>query len=129
MNFYQRFLQYPSLIQRNSERVAQPKNVQFTIYLRVAPYYICRFTERLSKNNYKNPLTFYGTSQGQLSGQNFQFLYLYKGNYKRILVGCFAKVPSLNSHENGILAGCFFKKFKVCLQTPSHLIALGTTKT
>ena len=43
---------------------------------------------------------------------------LYKGNYKRILVGYFAKVPSLNSHENGVLAGCFFKNSKYVYKLP-----------
>ena len=60
---------------------------------------------------------------------NCFFLYQYKGNSKRFLVGCFAKVPSLNSHEKGILAGYFFKNSKYVYKYPSHLIALGTTKT
>ena len=27
-------------------------------------------------------------------------------------MGCIAKVPSLNSHEKGVLVGCFFKNSK-----------------
>ena len=49
---------------------------------------------------------------------NCIFLYKYKGNSKRFLVGCFAKVPSLNSHENGVLAGCFFKNSKYVYKLP-----------
>ena len=60
---------------------------------------------------------------------NCFFLYQYKGNSKRFLVGCFAKVPSLNSHEKGILAGCFFKNSKYVYKHPSHLIALKRSKT
>lgn len=55
--------------------------------------------------------------------------YTYKGNFKGISVGCFAKVPSLNSHENGVLAGCFFKNSKYVYKHPSHLITLGRSKT
>ena len=49
---------------------------------------------------------------------NCIFLYQYKGNSKRFLVGCFAKVSSLNSHENSILAGCFFKNSKYVYKLP-----------
>ena len=49
---------------------------------------------------------------------NCIFLYQYKGNSKRFLVGCFAKVSSLNSHENSILAGCFFKNSNYVYKLP-----------
>ena len=51
---------------------------------------------------------------------NCIFLYQYKGNSKRFLVGCFAKVSSLNSHENSVLAGCFFKNSKYVYNIPSY---------
>ena len=57
-----------------------------------------------------------------LTQKFFLFPCLYKGNYKRILVGYFAKVPSLNSHENGVLAGCFFKNSKYVYKHPSTYI-------
>ena len=44
--------------------------------------------------------------------KNFSSPRLYKGNSKSILVGCSCKHPSLNSHENGVLVGCFFKNSK-----------------
>ena len=49
---------------------------------------------------------------------NCIFLYQYKGNSKSFLVGCFAKVSSLNSHENGVLVGCFFKNSKYVYKLP-----------
>ena len=58
---------------------------------------------------------------------NCIFLYQYKGNSKRFLVGCFAKVPSLNSHENGFLLGCFFKNSKYVYNIPSYK-SLGNGK-
>ena len=51
----------------------------------------------------------------------FLFPCLYKGNYKRILVGYFAKVPSLNSHENGVLRGYFFKNSKYVYNPPIYI--------
>ena len=44
-------------------------------------------------------------------------------------MGGFAKVSSLNSHENGVLAGCFFKNSKYVYKHPSHLIASKRSKT
>ena len=131
------------------------KSTQFTNCLRVYLYYICRF--RVGLHNHKSTqftiylrlvlllyLPIYRTveriklqiishyichfAMGSLR-INCIFLYKYKGNSKRFLVGCFAKVPSLNSHEKGILAGYFFKNSKYVYKHPSHLIALGTTKT
>ena len=55
-------------------------------------------------------------------------LYQYKGSSNRILVGCFANVPSLNSHENGVLAGCFFKNSKYVYKLTSHLVAIENVK-
>ena len=56
---------------------------------------------------------------------NCFFLYQYKGNSKRFLVGCFAKVSSLNSHENGVLAGCFFKIQSMFTNIPRRSKTLG----
>ena len=43
--------------------------------------------------------------------------------------GATQNLPSLNSHENGVLAGCFFKNSKYVYKHPSHLIALKRSKT
>ena len=51
---------------------------------------------------------------------NCIFLYQYKGNSKRFLVGCFAKVPSLNSQGKRHLVGCFFKNSKYVYNIPSY---------
>ena len=37
--------------------------------------------------------------------------------------------PSLNSHENGVLAGCFFKNSKYVYNLTSHLVAIENAKT
>ena len=60
--------------------------------------------------------------------KNFSSPRLYKGNSKSILVGCSCKHPSLNSHENGVLRGCFFKNSKYVYNIPSHLIAIGSAQ-
>ena len=38
------------------------------------------------------------------------------------------RYPSLNSHENGVLRGYFFKNSKNVYKHSSHLIALGKIK-
>ena len=38
------------------------------------------------------------------------------------------QVPSLNSHENGVLRGCFFKNSKYVYNYASHLVTVGNTK-
>ena len=43
--------------------------------------------------------------------------------------GATQNLPSLNSHENGVLAGYFFKNSKYIYKYPSQLIALGAIKT
>ena len=58
------FIIPPHLYKGIQRAFEQSKRTQFTNCLRLTPYYICRFTERLSKYNYKQSLTFYGTSQG-----------------------------------------------------------------
>ena len=60
--------------------------------------------------------------------KNFSSPRLYKGNSKSILAGCSCKHPSLNSHENGVLRGCFFKNSKYVYNIPSHLIAIGSAQ-
>ena len=87
----QNFLQYPSLIQRNSERLAQPKiNLIYKLFTRFSLLYLpfCKAIEQTKLRS-----------------------------------------PSLNSHENGVLAGCFFKNSKYIYKYPSQLIALGAIKT
>ena len=53
---------------------------------------------------------------------NYIPLYQYKGNSESFLVGRFAKVPSLNSRENGVLAGYFFKNSNYVYKHPSTFI-------
>ena len=52
---------------------------------------------------------------------NYIPLYQYKGNSEMFLVGCSAKVTSLNSHENGVLAGYFFKNSKYVYNPPTYI--------
>ena len=126
---YKLFTSFPLLYPPFQSRFAQPQSTQFTIYLRLLlllylPIY--RTDERIKLQIISHYICHF--AMGSLRTNCF-FLYQYKGNSKRFLVGCFAKVPSLNSHENGVWAGCFFKNSKYVYKHPSHLIALGTTKT
>ena len=145
----------PHLYKGIQRVLAQPKSVHFTNCLREPLYYICRFIAGLH-NHISTQHTIYlrlvlllylpiyrtveriklqiishyicHFAMGSLRTNHF-FLYQYKGNSKRFLVGCFAKIPSLNSHENGVLAGCFFKNSKYVYKHHSHLIALRRSKT
>ena len=154
-NFSKLFTVPPHLYKGIQRTFEQPKCLQFTNCLRVSLYYIRRF--RVGLHNHKSTqftiylrlvlllyLPIYRTveriklqiisnyichfAMGSLRTNCF-FLYQYKGNSKRFLVGWFAKVSSLNSHENGVLAGCFFKNSKYVYKHPSHLIALIRSKT
>ena len=62
-------------------------------------HYICRFATVSMRTNYIP-------------------LYQYKGNSDMFLVGCSAKVTSLNSHENDVLAGYFFKNSNYVYKHP-----------
>ena len=46
--------------------------------------------------------------------------YTYKGSCKIILVGCYCKYPSLNSHGKRLLVGYFFKNSKYVYNIPSY---------
>ena len=89
--FLKTFYSTPSLIQRNSECLAQPKiNLIHKLFTRFSLLYLpfCKAIEQTKLRS-----------------------------------------PSLNSHENGVLAGCFFKNSKYVYKHPSHLIVLKRSKT
>ena len=74
--------------------------------LRKTSHYICRFERGILHTNRNHS-------------------YTYKGNSKGISVGWYCKYPSLNSHENGILAGCFFKNSKYVYNHLSTYVKAG----
>ena len=78
--FLKTFYSTHSLIQRNSERLAQPKiNLIYKLFTRFSLLYLpfCKAIEQTKLRS-----------------------------------------PSLNSHENGVLAGCFFKNSKYVYKLP-----------
>ena len=123
--FIKTFYNTPSLIQRNSEGSCTTKKRTvyklFTSYpLLYLPIY--RTVERIKLQTTSHFICRFAMGSLRI---NCIFLYQYKGNSKRFLVGCFAKVSSLNSHENGVLTGCFFKNSKYVYNLTSHLVAVG----
>ena len=116
--FLKTFYSTPSLIQRNSECLAQPKiHLIYKLFTRFPLLYlpIYRTVERIKLQIISHYICHFAMGSLRI---NCIFLYQYKGNSKRFLVWCFAKVSSLNSHENGILAGCFFKNSKYVYKLP-----------
>ena len=99
LKIHQSFCNTPSLIQRNSERVAQPQkhtvyNLFTTSRLLYLPFH--RTIERIKSQTYSH------------------FLW----DFARVSMRINLKMPSLNSHENGVLAGCLFKNSNYVYNPP-----------
>ena len=88
----------------------------------------CKVQKRLQQTNTKPNCHFANKSSHYICRFatasmhiNYIPLYQYKGNSEMFLVGCSAKVTSLNSHENGVLAGYFFKNSKYVYNPPTYI--------
>ena len=107
--FLKAFYNTPSLIQGNSEYLAQPKiNSIYKLFT-------------------SSPLLYLPFRKGIFASNSIPFHFI--RDFARGIMRTKLQSPSLNSHENGVLAGYFFKNSKYVYKHPSHLIALGTTKT
>ena len=107
--FLKTFYSTPSLIQRNSERLAQPKiNLIYKLFTGF-------------------PLLNLPFRKGIFASNSIPFHFI--RDFARGFMRTKLQSPSLNSHENGVLAGCFFKNSKYIYKYPSQLIALGAIKT
>ena len=108
--FLKAFYNTPSLIQGNSEGFCTTK--KRTVYK--------LFTSA--------PLLYLPFRKGIFASKNSIPTHFIR-DFARGIMRTKLQSPSLNSHEKGILAGYFFKNSKYVYKHPSHLIALGTTKT
>ena len=106
----QSFYNTPSLIQRNSEGVAQSKIN--SIYKLFTGF----------------PLLNLPFRNGIFASKNSIPIHFIK-DFARGIMRTKLQSLSLNSHENGVLAGYFFKNSKYIYKYSSQLIALGAIKT
>ena len=88
--FLKAFYNTPSLIQGNSEYLAQPKINSIYKLFTSSPLLYLPFHKAFEQTKLQR--------------------------------------PSLNSHENGVLAGDFFKKLKYVYKRTSHLVAVGNVE-
>ena len=107
--FLKAFYNTPSLIQGNSEHLAQPKiNSIYKLFT-------------------SSPLLYLPFRKGIFASNSIPFHFI--RDFTRGIMRTKLQSPSLNSHENGVLAGCIFKNSKYVYKHPSHLIALRRSKT
>ena len=108
--FLKTFYSTPSLIQRNSERLAQPKiNLIYKLFTGF-------------------PLLNLPFRKGIFASKNSIPIHFIR-DFARGIMRTKLQSPSLNSHENGVLAGYFFKNSKYIYKYSSQLISLGAIKT
>ena len=95
----QSFYNTPSLIQRNSEGVAQSKINSIYKLFTSAPLLYLPFRKGIFASKNSIPIHF-------------------RRDFARGIMRTKLQSPSLNSHEKGVLAGCFFKNSKYVYKLP-----------